>query len=72
MEQNLTACLSLWQVAASHANLAGLLRSLGRSMEALPFARKALDIKARALPPHHPELAAAQLSLAEHLKDLAQ
>lgn len=59
-------------MAASYANLAGMLRSLGRAAEALPFQRKALDIKSRALPANHPELAAAQLSLAELLKDLGQ
>ena len=60
------------QVAASYSNLAGLLKSLNRLSEALPFARKALEIKVRSHPAHHPELAAAHLALAELLKDLAQ
>ena len=53
-------------------NLAGLLRSMNRLSEALPFARKALEVKIRTHPAKHPELAAAQLALAELLKDLAQ
>jgi hypothetical protein len=59
-------------VAASYSNLAGLLKSLNRLSEALPFARKAVEIKMRSHPAHHPELAAAHLALAELLKDLAQ
>lgn len=60
------------QVAASYINLAGLLRSMNRLSEALPFARKALEVKIRTHPAKHPEVAAAQLALAELLKDLAQ
>ena len=60
------------QVAASYMNLAGLLKMMGRLSEALPFARKALEIKTRTHPVHHLELAASQLALAELLHDLAQ
>ena len=53
-------------------NLAGLLKSVDRHAEALPFARKAVEIKLRCHAIHHPEVAAAQLALAELLKEVAQ
>lgn len=53
-------------------NLAGLLKSMNRLSEALPFTRKALEIKTKTHPANHPELAASQLALAELLKNLAQ
>ena len=60
------------QVAASCANLAGLLRDLNRLAEATSYARRAMDIKVTTLPHDHPDLAAAQLWVAELLKDSAQ
>ena len=60
------------QVATSYANLAGLLRGMNRLVEAIPFARKALDIKAQYLPANHPEAAAAQLWLGDLLTAAAQ
>lgn len=66
-----TPCLGV-QVAASYLNLAGLLKSLDRQREALPYFRKALDIRERAYGPEHPDVSAAQLMLAELLKDLGR
>ena len=60
------------QVAASYVNLAGLLKSENRLMEALPYFNKALDIRERAYGPDHPDVSAAQISLAELLKDLGK
>ena len=60
------------QVAASYVNLAGLLKSENRLAEALPYFNKALDIRERAYGPDHPDVSAAQISLAELLKDLGK
>ena len=60
------------QVASSYANLAGLVRGLNRTAEALAFMRQALQIRTRALPADHPDLAAVHLSLAHLLRDLGQ
>ncbi len=68
----LTCCVFLCQVAASYVNLAGLLKSENRLMEALPYFNKALDIRERAYGPDHPDVSAAQISLAELLKDLGK
>ena len=53
-------------------NLAGLLKSANRLAEALPYFNKALDIRERAYGPDHPDVSAAQISLAELLKDLGK
>ena len=60
------------QVAVSCANLAGLLRELNRLAEATSYARRAMDIKMTTLSHDHPDLAGAQLWVAELLKDSAQ
>ena len=62
----------LAQVAASYVNLAGLLKSENRLMEALPYFNMALDIRERAYGPDHPDVSAAQISLAELLRDLGK
>ena len=60
------------QVASSYANLAGLLRGQYRYGEAQAFTRKALEIRMHTLPPTHPDLAAAHISLAHLLHELGQ
>jgi hypothetical protein len=59
----------LAQVAATYASLVPLLRSQMRQPEALGYSQRALNIKDRALPPGHPEIAAACLSHADLLRD---
>ena len=41
-------------------------------MEALPYFNMALDIRERAYGPDHPDVSAAQISLAELLRDLGK
>ena len=60
------------QVSASYLNLAGLLKGLDRQREALPYYRKALDIRERAYGPEHPDVSQAQLMLADALRDVGR
>lgn len=53
--------------AAAMTNLADILKSLGRSTEALPLDRAAFDLTKAALGPEHPETLGAMIGLADSL-----
>jgi tetratricopeptide (TPR) repeat protein len=59
-------------MAAAVANLAAMLSNLGRSAEALPHHRRALDLKEKVLGPEHPDVALSLNNLGSALDDVGR